>query len=660
MREKHKTKEQLTNELVEMPQRSAELEASEAERKRAAEMVRESEEHYRFMVDSIDLGINFIDCDHNLVMVNAAQARHFNKSPREMVGKKCYRELEKRDAVCPYCPGVEAIATGRPAQVETHGVRDDGSRFNVRLRAFPVFRQDGTVIGFVEIGQDITERKAAEEALAWERNLLRALMDTIPDHIYFKDTDSRFIRVSKALAEWFGLSDPMQAVGKTDFDFFTEEHARPAYEDEQRIVRTGQPLVGMEERETWPDRPDTWVWTSKVPLRDEGGKIVGTFGVSRDITDRKRAEEKIEHLNLVLCAIRNVNQLITRERNRDRLLQGVCETLIESRGYHSAWIALLDGSGGLVMTAEAGLGEDFLPLVERLKRGELTDCGQRALKHSGGIVTQDPSFTCADCPLSSMYGDRGAMTVRLGYGGKVYGLLSISIPRDLTADEEERALFEEVAGDIAFALYSVEQEEERKRAEEALRANESKYRTLVENIPQKIFVKDRNSVYVSTNENYARDLGITPEAIAGKVDYDFFPRELADKYRGDDQRIMELGKTEEIEEKYIQDGQEVWVQTIKTPIRNEQADVVGILGIFWDITERKRTEEALRRRITELATLNEIGRAISSAMKLDDLLDLTYHQTSRVMEVSAFYIALYDQEKDELHFHGMFRSPLLG
>jgi PAS domain S-box-containing protein len=259
-----------------------------------------------------------------------------------------------------------------------------------------------------------------------------------------------------------------------------------------------------------------------------------------------------------------------------------------------------------------------------------------------------------------MYGDRGAMTVRLGYGGKVYGLLSISIPRDLTADEEERALFEEVAGDIAFALYSVEQEEERKRAEEALRANESKYRTLVENIPQKIFVKDRNSVYVSTNENYARDLGITPEAIAGKVDYDFFPRELADKYRGDDQRIMELGKTEEIEEKYIQDGQEVWVQTIKTPIRNEQADVVGILGIFWDITERKRTEEALRRRITELATLNEIGRAISSAMKLDDLLDLTYHQTSRVMEVSAFYIALYDQEKDELHFHGMFRSPLLG
>jgi PAS domain S-box-containing protein len=156
---------------------------------------------------------------------------------------------------------------------------------------------------------------------------------------------------------------------------------------------------------------------------------------------------------------------------------------------------------------------------------------------------------------------------------------------------------------------------ERKRAGEALRASESKYRTLVENIPQKIFVKDRNSVYVSANENYARDLGITPEAIAGKVDYDFFPKELADKYRGDDQRIMEAGTTEDIEEKYIQEGREVWVQTIKTPIRNEQGDVVGILGIFWDITERKRAGEELRR----LKEFNEgIVQSMAEGIAVED------------------------------------------
>ena len=82
-------------------------------------------------------------------------------------------------------------------------------------------------------------------------------------------------------------------MGKSDFDFFTEEHARPAYEAEQEIIRTGQPLLNLEEKETWPDRPDTWVATTKLPLRDHTGAIIGTFGVSRDITDRKQAEEAL-------------------------------------------------------------------------------------------------------------------------------------------------------------------------------------------------------------------------------------------------------------------------------------------------------------------------------------------------------------------------------
>ncbi len=177
-----KTKEQLVEELAEARARIAELGASEAERKRAeesqrkalaealqaAQALRESEECYRSIVESIGLGLNLIDCDHNIVIVNAAQGRHFNKSPREMIGKKCFRELEKRDTVCPHCPGVQAIATGRPAEVETEGVRDDGSRFLVRLQAFPTFGQDGTVKGFIEVGQDITRRKQAEEALQCE------------------------------------------------------------------------------------------------------------------------------------------------------------------------------------------------------------------------------------------------------------------------------------------------------------------------------------------------------------------------------------------------------------------------------------------------------------------------------------------------------------
>jgi len=138
-----------------------------------------------------------------------------------------------------------------------------------------------------------------------------------------------------------------------------------------------------------------------------------------------------------------------------------------------------------------------------------------------------------------------------------------------------------------------EEDRKRKQVEEQLRKNENKYRTLIENLPQKIFFKDKNSVYISCNENYARDLTINPDEISGKTDYDFWPKELADKYTTDDKRILELGKAEHIEEQYIQNGKECYVQTVKTPVKDENGNVIGVLGIFWDITEHKQMEDEL-------------------------------------------------------------------
>src|ERR1035438_10826425 len=144
--------------------------------------------------------------------------------------------------------------------------------------------------------QDINGDRQVKESLYFEQYLMHALMNNIPIQIYFKDRESRFIRVDKGSAQSFGLSDPIKAIGKTDFDFFTYEHAQQAYEDEQEIIRTGQP-ISKEEKETWTDRPDTWVSTSKMPLYDKDKKIIGTFGISVNITERKRAEEEIKKTN---------------------------------------------------------------------------------------------------------------------------------------------------------------------------------------------------------------------------------------------------------------------------------------------------------------------------------------------------------------------------
>jgi len=124
--------------------------------------------------------------------------------------------------------------------------------------------------------------------------LLEALMDNVPDCIYFKDLESHFTRINRYAAQRFGVASPALAVGCTDADFFTEEHATQAFRDEQEIIRTGRPLVNVEEKETRANGEVCWVSTTKLALRDRNGKIVGTFGISRDITERKKAEEQLQ------------------------------------------------------------------------------------------------------------------------------------------------------------------------------------------------------------------------------------------------------------------------------------------------------------------------------------------------------------------------------
>jgi len=261
--------------------------------------------------------------------------------------------------------------------------------------------------------KDITERKQAEEALAHEQYLMNAIMNNFPDHIYFKDRESRFIRINKSLSKIFGLNDPAQAIGKTDFDFFTKEHAQQAYEDEKNIIRTGK-MLSIEEKETHPDGSETWVSTVKLPLYDDEGNIIGTFGISKDITDKQSLENENLFKQLLLeNIIENIpDQVYYKDRNSKFVL---CNTPV----------ALLAGC-----TSEKDLlGKsdfDFHPhhLAQQYYNDEqaIMDKGEKLLDYEEQVINKKTGELHWN--LSSKVPVRDA-------GGKVIGLAGIN--RDITA-----------------------------------------------------------------------------------------------------------------------------------------------------------------------------------------------------------------------------------
>ena len=192
----------------------------------------------------------------------------------------------------------EIIRTGKPliGDLVQAKLLDGNTGWYLRTK-MPWRDRDGKIIGTFGASKDVTSLKDAEARLAEASALMTSLLANTPDYIYFKDRQSRFIRCSASMASLFKVDNVDKVMGKADCDFFAEEHARDAYEDEQRIIRTGQPIIGKTEKETWPDGRVSWALTTKMPLRDGSNQIIGTFGISKDITPLKEAEAKLKEVH---------------------------------------------------------------------------------------------------------------------------------------------------------------------------------------------------------------------------------------------------------------------------------------------------------------------------------------------------------------------------
>jgi PAS domain S-box-containing protein len=252
-------------------------------------------EKYQSIFEKAVEGISQTTPDGRFLKANPALTHMlgYSSTPELMgaitdIGKQLF---VRHDVYLQFKRQVEQQGAVRNFEAEFH--HKNGSIINVSLNSHVVLDTLGAPHYYDSTIEDITE-------LAYERDLLRSLLDNSPDYVYFKDSNSRFIRSSRTLSERLGFS-PQDIIGKSDFDLFEDDHAQQAFKDEQEIIQSGRPIVGKIEKEIWKNGVESWALTNKMPLRDKTGAIIGTFGISKDITPIKEAEAKLNraHQQLV-------------------------------------------------------------------------------------------------------------------------------------------------------------------------------------------------------------------------------------------------------------------------------------------------------------------------------------------------------------------------
>ncbi|MFC1847853.1 PAS domain S-box protein [Chloroflexota bacterium] len=412
-------------------------------------------------------------------------------------------------------------------------------------------------------------------------------------------------------------------------------------------VSRGEKVEHYETKRVTKDGTEVDVSLTVSPIVDASDRIIGVSTIAHDITEHKDAESEMQRLNLVLRAMQGVNQLIIKEKGRDQLLKGICDSLVETRGYYNAWVALLDESKKLITAAEAGIGEAFLQMVEQLDRGDLTSCCETALMEPGAFVTGDPASTCTNCPLVEGYAGRGAISARLEYRGKVYGMLSASVPGRFTTGTEERSLFEEVAGNIAFALHSIELEEQHKLSQKQLTESEKRYRDLFGSAGEAIFVINLEGDIIEANRAAVALFGYSFEELVrmnvkqllGSYSLDFVRSQLKQR----------KGRTYRYECQAVKkDGVEAVVQTAVREI-TVGGKSQGFHFIARDTTEEKQMRDNMRFYINQVTWSQESERKRIARELHDDTIQELILLARELDELAATFKGLTEDEKQRVN-----------
>ncbi|MCY2931282.1 MAG: PAS domain S-box protein [Planctomycetota bacterium] len=314
-------------------------------RKRAQGALRESEGRYRSLVDNIGLGVVLIGPDYRIRSANPAQARLFGKAPEDLVGTECFREFEKRDAVCPQCPGQVAMETGRPADIDRQAIHADGQLHTVRVQAFPVLDSAGRVTGFIEVTEDITERRLAEGRLADARKYIATLFDVSPIALITYKESGQTMSANREAARLVGTS--VENLLRQNFRELAswKESGMLALAD--KALATGQPQSGEVHTVSTYGR-EMWMACRFVPFPFDDQQHVLLAGT--DVSERRRAEERYRQVQKMEAIGQLAGGVAHDFRNQLTVIKGYGEMLLRR--------SLTDGEGRAMI-------REILKAVER-------------------------------------------------------------------------------------------------------------------------------------------------------------------------------------------------------------------------------------------------------------------------------------------------------
>ncbi len=512
------------------------------DRLRAEAALKESEARYRAIVEDQTELICRFKPDGTLTFVNDAYCRYFSKQREALIGNVFVPMIVEEDL-----PKVEAyvasLSTENPlGTIEHRVILPSGEIRWQQWSDRAIFDEGGEVVEIQSVGQDITDRKRAEEALREKEKFLRLILDNIPLYICWKDRNSVYLGGNLNNARLAGFDSPEELVGKTDFDLpWTKEEAELFRECDRRVMEADAPEYHIIEAIHKADGKRAWLDTSKIPLHDARGNVIGILAAIEDITARVEAEQALHKSEATNRALLNAIPDLIMRMSRD----GIYLDVRPAKNFN------------LLMPVSEMVGKtlyDVLPFHLAQQRMQYI---QQAWETGENQIYE--------------------------YDLVIDGTLYYEEARIVLSGEDEALV---IARDIT----------DRKQIEKALKKSEERYRRIIETTLEGVWILDAKNHTVFANNRMAEMLGYTLEELLGKPVHAFADRQYLEMGKAYIECFRSGGGATHADFKLRRkDGSELWVLVAATPIFDEAGQYEGVLAMLTDITDRKAAEEALRR-----------------------------------------------------------------